>query len=215
MNKSYIIAIDGVGASGKSTITKKLASKLGFEYLLTGNLYRLVAKEMLKLHIEVGDEEKILEAVQSIDLENKNVSELQSQEIASLASVIAAYPGVRSALTPIQRNFAQLGHKGIVVEGRDIGSVIFPDANIKFFMQANLTSRAFRRYKELRSKGFKVIYKEILEDLEKRDNKDSLRSISPLMKADNAIVIDTSDLNIGETLSQMLEIIKEKSAFKL
>ncbi len=215
MNKSYIIAIDGVGASGKSTITKKLASKLGFEYLLTGNLYRLVAKEMLKLHIEARDEEKILEAVQSIDLEDKNVAELQSQEIASLASVIAAYPSVRAALTPIQRNFAKLGHKGIVVEGRDIGSVIFPEANIKFFMQANLTSRAFRRYKELRSKGFKVIYKEILEDLEKRDNKDSLRSISPLMKADDAIVIDTSDLNIGEALSQMLEIIKEKSAFKL
>jgi cytidylate kinase len=212
MSKSYIIAIDGVGASGKSTIAKKLASKLGFEYLLTGNLYRLVAKEMLRLQVSVADEEKILDIAQNIDLTDKNVTDLQTQEIAS---VIAAYPKLREVLTPLQRNFAKLGYKGIVVEGRDIGTVIFPEANIKFFMQANLTSRAFRRYKELRNKGFKVIYKEILEDLEKRDNKDSLRSISPLMKADDAIVIDTSELNIGEALLQILGIIKEKSAFKL
>jgi cytidylate kinase len=215
MSKSYIIAIDGVGASGKSTIAKKLASKLGFEYLLTGNLYRLVAKEMLRLQVSVADEEKILDIAQNIDLTDKNVTDLQTQEIATTASVIAAYPKLREVLTPLQRNFAKLGYKGIVVEGRDIGTVIFPEANIKFFMQANLTSRAFRRYKELRNKGFKVIYKEILEDLEKRDNKDSLRSISPLMKADDAIVIDTSELNIGEALLQILGIIKEKSAFKL
>jgi CMP/dCMP kinase len=215
MNKSYIIAIDGLAASGKSTLTKKLANKLDFEYLLTGNLYRLVAEEMLKNHLALDDVSKIVKIAQNIDLNNKNFKNLQRDEISQIASVIASYPELRACLTPVQQNFAYMGYKGIVVEGRDIGTVIFPEANIKFFMQANLESRAKRRYKELRHKGFKVIYKEILEDLVTRDNKDSLRSISPLMKADDAVVIDTSNINMHEVLALVLHVIKDKSAFKV
>jgi len=212
MIQPYIIAIDGLAASGKTTLTKNLANKLGFEYLLTGNLYRLVAKNILDKDISPNDIASIVAIAKTIEISNKHPLELTSSKIAETTSVIATYPELRSVMDQIQRDFAQLHPKGVIVEGRDIGTVIFPNANIKLFIKADDRSRATRRYKELRNKGFQVIYEDILEGLKSRDDRDKGRSASPLMIADDAIEIDTSDINTGQLLVMVLDIIKQKAA---
>jgi cytidylate kinase len=212
MTLPYIIAIDGLAASGKSTLTKNLANKLGFDYLLTGNLYRLVAQRLLINKVKLDNIEEIIIQARQIDLNIKNFAELTSSEISETASIIAAYPEVREELNHIQRNFANKNSKGIIVEGRDIGTVIFPEANIKLFISANLQARSNRRYKELLNKGFKVIYNDVFEDLKARDERDSKRSVSPLMMAEDAIEVDTSDINSSQLLIKVLDIIKQKSA---
>ncbi len=212
MTLPYIIAIDGLAASGKSTLTKNLANKLGFDYLLTGNLYRLVAQRLLINKVKLDNIEEIIIQARKIDLNIKNFAELTSSEISETASIIATYPELREELNHIQRNFANKNSKGIIVEGRDIGTVIFPEANIKLFISANLQARSNRRYKELLNKGFKVIYNDVFEDLKARDERDSKRSISPLMMAEDAIEVDTSDINSSQLLIKVLDIIKQKSA---
>ncbi|KKB96754.1 Cytidylate kinase [Candidatus Arcanobacter lacustris] len=212
MTLPYIIAIDGLAASGKSTLTKNLANKLGFDYLLTGNLYRLVAQRLLINQVALDNIEEIIIQARRIDLNIKNFAELTSSEISETASIIATYPELREELNHIQRNFANKNSKGIIVEGRDIGTVIFPKANIKLFISANLQARSNRRYKELLNKGFKVIYNDVFEDLKARDERDSKRSVSPLMMAEDAIEVDTSDINSSQLLIKVLDVIKQKSA---
>jgi cytidylate kinase len=210
MKKTFIIAIDGLAATGKSTLTKNLANHLNFQYLLTGNLYRALAKKVITQDISIDNVKKIVELAYNIGEKDIEDPDLNVEDIAKMGSIVASIKEVRLALLDVQRNYANKGFRGVVVEGRDIGTVIFPSADVKLFITASLESRAKRRYKELQNKGFEVIYEKILEDLASRDLRDATRVASPLKKADDAILIDTSDLDIEQVLEVVLKVVTTK-----
>ncbi len=217
-----IIAIDGPAGSGKSTIAKMLAKKLGYTYIDTGAMYRAVALKIKKLEINPEDLDKVLEIMEktSIDLkpdengvkvflDGKDVSkEIRTEEIGKIASKIARYPQVRKILVQMQRELGKKA-KNVVIEGRDTGTVIFPDADIKFFFTASPEIRAERRYKELKEKGLDVSYDKILKEVKERDYLDTTRKDSPLKPAEDAIIIDTSNKSLNEVLQEVLEIVKK------
>jgi cytidylate kinase len=209
MNHPFIVAIDGPAASGKGTLARNLAKALDYDFLPTGNIYRALAKRVINNKVNLSDTKDIVEiAKMPFELAELFAEDLQGEEISKASSTIAIIPEVRQALLAMQRDFpANSSKNGVVIEGRDIGTVVFPDADIKFYITANLDCRAERRYKELLNKGVLVIYETIIEELQKRDERDSNRKLAPLKEASGAIVVDTTNLNAEEVLNYVLSFI--------
>ncbi|MCP4393056.1 MAG: (d)CMP kinase [Alphaproteobacteria bacterium] len=208
-----IIAIDGPAAAGKGTLARRLAEALGLAYLDTGSLYRAVGLIMVEAGQKPEDESAAAEAAKELSFDKlkelSNSPDLRSEGVGIAASKVSAIPGVREALLNFQRDFADnppqiVGEqgatpaKGAVLDGRDIGTVICPDAEIKLFVTASAEKRAERRYKELQEKENNVIYDRILQDIKDRDERDRNRTVAPLRPADDAIIVDTSDMNAEE-----------------
>ncbi|MBA8667675.1 (d)CMP kinase [Holosporaceae bacterium 'Namur'] len=201
---TVIIAIDGPSASGKGTLSKGLARKLGFDYLDTGSLYRILGYYALEAKLASNEAEKIVALVPGIDFSQPKNITLTSDKVSKMASEIASQPKVREALNSMQKNFPS-GKSGAVIDGRDIGTVIFPEADCKFFITADLGVRAERRYKQLQSGRKDIIFDQVLQSLKERDELDRNRAIAPTLPADDAIIIDNSDLNADEVLQVVLE----------
>lgn len=205
--RPLIIAIDGPAASGKGTLARRIAEHFGLEYLDTGSLYRAVGMKLIYGDKDPNDKNAAVEAVQTIDADDLANPRLRQERIGQAASIVSAFPEVRAALLEFQRNFAT-GKKGAVLDGRDIGTVVCPDADVKFFLTATLYARAKRRHKELSGQGIEVIFDSVLEDLRERDERDEKRSIAPLKPADDAILVDTSDMVADEVFDMACRAIE-------
>jgi len=195
--KRVVIAIDGPAAAGKGTLARRLARHFGYAYLDTGLLYRAVGVKMLHAGADPSDAVAATEAAEGLVLEELRPDDLRSDAAANAASRAAAVPEVRRALLAFQRRFAEVppdGAAGAVLDGRDIGTVVFPDADLKLFITASLEVRAARRLKELRERGLEAIDSRVLREMQERDARDSERAVAPLGPARDAIVIDTSGL---------------------
>ena len=213
-----IIAIDGPAGSGKSTIAKLIAEDLGLVYLDTGAMYRLVTLKALNDGI-LGNLDKIIKMLDDLRIDIKkngfylddtNVSEeIRKPVVSQNVSDIAAIREVREKMVDLQRKFSE--SKNVILDGRDIGTVVFPNADVKIFLIADAKERANRRYRELVAKGENVKIEEIYENILKRDKIDSTRKESPLKKADDAIEVDTTSKNIDEVKNEILYIIKQKN----
>ncbi|MFV9473112.1 (d)CMP kinase [Advenella sp. RU8] len=219
-NLPPVIAIDGPSASGKGTLAGIVAKTLGWHQLDSGMLYRLSALAVMRKGIEPGNEAEIAEVARSLDvrfdgqqvlLDNDDVSDvLRQEEVGALASQIATYPLLRQALFERQRAFRKA--PGLVADGRDMGTVIFPDAKLKIFLIADVNERAQRRYKQLIEKGISANLMALLEDLKARDERDMHRSHSPLVPAEDAKIIDSSALSIEESVAKVLAYWSEVNA---
>ena len=214
-NDVPVITVDGPGGSGKGTIAMRLAEQLGWHFLDSGALYRLVAVAAMDRDVSVDDGEALGEVARSLDV-NFGISEegmvvlldgnyitgrLRSESVSIFASRIAAFPVVRSALVLRQRAFRK--PPGLVADGRDMGTVIFPDAKLKIFLTASAEARAERRYKQLKQKGESVNLTRLFQDIKLRDERDSTRAVSPLRAAEDAHVIDSTELSINEVLQEI------------
>ena len=204
-----IVAVDGPAASGKGTLAKRLAAELNLIHLDTGKLYRYIAWHLQQYqhdNINVADfEQYVQHAIDDMDLSALTDEALLREEVGKFASEVSAVPFVRQQLVPLQRNLAKnipADKKGLVLDGRDIGTVIFPDAGYKFFLTADPQIRAQRRYQELKAKGDSVTLQEVSEALQLRDDNDSKRALAPLKPADDAIHLDSTDLSINEMTKQ-------------
>lgn len=206
-----IIAIDGSAASGKGTLAKRLAADLGFDYLDTGALYRAVALSLLKAGANGDDidEKQAVRLSASLDLELTQSPEIRNDRIASLASQVAALGPVRAELLTLQRAFAATPPhgNGAVLDGRDIGTIVLPNADLKFFIDADIDIRAERRTKELLQAGQSVMFRDVLAEMQARDDRDRTRSVAPLRAADDAITIDTSSMDAAAVLALALSHI--------
>ncbi len=210
-----IIAIDGPAAAGKGTLARRVAEALGYAYLDTGSLYRATAKKVLDQEIDPDDEQGCTVVALNLTPADLTVAGLRSEEVGQAASKVSAIPGVRSALLRFQRDFAANppdGKTGAVLDGRDIGTVVCPDADIKFFVTASTEVRAERRFKELREAGEDVIYARVLEEMRERDERDTNRAVAPLKPAEDATVIDTSGLDADQVFEQARDIVAAKQA---
>ena len=203
-----IIAVDGPAASGKGTIARALARHYGLPHLDTGLLYRAVALTVLR---EELDPEKEADAVAACDFPDALLADpqLRTDEIGRLASIVSAHPLVRAALLHRQRRFAQQPG-GAVLDGRDIGTVIAPDAEVKLFVRATPTIRAQRRHAELRKAGATVSIERVLADIRARDQRDSSRDTAPLVQADDAVTIDTSFLSIDAAVQKAVDVVEAR-----
>jgi cytidylate kinase len=193
-----VIAIDGPAAAGKGTLARRLARHLGYAYLDTGLLYRAVGMRMLDAGTEPWDSSAATKVAEGLAAEELNHPELRSDDAAAAASHVAAIPSVRRALLAFQRRFAESppnGEAGAVLDGRDIGTVVCPSADLKLFVTASPEVRAVRRLKELRERGLEAIDNGVLREMQERDSRDSTRIVSPLVPASDAIVIDTTGLD--------------------
>lgn len=219
MTKRINIAIDGPSGAGKSTISELLAQKLEYAHLDTGAMYRAIALYCKNNNISADDEAGIVAAIQAVELLMKNdgsvvlngedVSSLIRQnDISMLASAVSRHRLVRSAMVFKQQEITK--GKGYIVDGRDIGTVVLPDAEVKFFLTATAADRALRRIKQYQEKGIEADYQQILKDIEERDYQDSHRANSPLRKADDAYEIDSSNMTLEEVVAACLQIILEK-----
>ncbi len=216
-----IIAIDGPAASGKGTLARKLAEKLDCAYMDTGALYRAAAFELLNAGLSLRDENDARDAAQILVKKIQKATNpddilgnatLREDRIGQQASKIAAHPRVREVLSDLQRGFAinpGKGFQGAVLDGRDIGSVIVPNAPLKLFITASVEIRAKRRLKELQSRGIAATYGAVLKDMRERDARDSGRKAAPMKPADDAIIIDSSDLDAGEMLGKALGLVEK------
>ncbi|WP_281522418.1 (d)CMP kinase [Mogibacterium timidum] len=202
------IAIDGPGGAGKSTIAKLVGNKLGLEYIDTGAMYRAIGLKLNRERISPNDIEAIRESLDntSIDfvdgkiiLDDEDVSDIiRTQEISKLASMYSQIPDVRTKLVDIQRRIA--GGKGVIMDGRDIGTNVLTDAELKIFLTADPMIRARRRYDELVSKGVQAVFNDIYDDIKDRDYQDTHRKLNPLVKAEDAVLLDTSEMSIEEVV---------------
>ena len=219
INNIPVIAIDGPSASGKGTVARFVSENLGFHYLDSGTLYRLVALEATRIGADLNDE-RVLESIagnldvtftdRQIKLGAEEVADLIRQEIyGNGASKVAAHPRLRKALLDRQRAFRK--EPGLVADGRDMCSVVFPDATLKIFLTASAKIRAQRRYKQLMDKGEDVNITMILKDIEERDIRDSARSVAPLKQCEDSNFIDTTLLSITEVVSKILNLYSEIS----
>ena len=218
MSLPPVIAIDGPTASGKGTVASLVAEKLGFHYLDSGALYRLVAFASEKQGIDVknGPELGILVPKLMISFKNSQIlldgeevtEAIRTERIGLRASALAVHPEVRSALVGLQRSFRQ--SPGLVADGRDMASVIFPDAFLKVFLTATAAARAERRYKQLIAKGISAKLEDLLQDLQERDARDSSRGTAPLLVADGAKMLETSELSIDQAVKMVLDWYQSK-----
>ncbi|MBE7033238.1 MAG: (d)CMP kinase [Ruminococcaceae bacterium] len=214
------IAIDGPAGAGKSSISKKVAKALGYIYIDTGAMYRTVGLKAVKCGIDTKDSEGVASILPTLDidirhegveqhifLDGENVSDkIRTPEISMAASNVSAIPAVRVALVDLQRKLAE--NHDVVMDGRDIGSFVLPDAEVKIFLTASVEARAQRRYKELLEKSETVDFDAVKEDMILRDKQDSTRAVSPLVVAEGATVIDTSALNFEESVNAVIEHIR-------
>jgi CMP/dCMP kinase len=212
-----VIAIDGPAASGKGTIAWNVASALGFHYLDSGSLYRLVALRALERGIESDDAGGLVGLTADLDvsfragralLDGRDVADsLRTEAVSAAASRIAVHAPLRSALLARQRAFRR--PPGLVAEGRDMGTVVFPDAGLKVFLTASAERRAERRHKQLIAKGISVTLESLLRDIRERDVRDSTRAAAPLVPASDAVILDTTDLSIAEVTAAVLAFYRQ------
>ena len=216
-----VVTIDGPGGSGKGTVSQLLAQRLGWNYLDSGALYRLVALAVEERGVTVADAAAIADLAAQLDvrfewrdgqfetlMDGAPVSaRLRSESVSALASHVAAIPEVRSALIARQRAYRQA--PGLVADGRDMGTVIFPAATLKIFLTASVAERAQRRYKQLKDKGENVTLSRLFRDIEKRDTRDRTRPVAPLIPANDAHIIDSTELGIIEVLERILKLLEE------
>ena len=210
-----IIAIDGSAASGKGTLAKRLAKHFGLSHLDTGALYRAVSLQLLNDGWDSKniDENQFVKLCAEFDITLTTSPLIRSERVAEMASFVAAVPVVRAALLNLQRQFAAAPPEpnGAILDGRDIGTVVLPDADIKFFIDANIHIRAKRRTKELLQAGQSVMFRDVLSDMQERDKRDRSRSAAPLRLADDAIVIDTSSMDADDVMALALSHINAGS----
>ena len=217
--KKLSIAIDGPAGAGKSSVSKILAARLGYAYLDTGAMYRAVTYEALerkldkpedivsmteKLDMEVKPDKDVMHVI----VDGKDVTPyIRTPEVSSHVSEVSAIGGVRTAMVAIQRKQAEKG--GIVLDGRDIGTVVLPNAKVKIFLTASPEARAERRYKELLEKGMTVSYNDVLKDVNERDYNDSHRKTAPLKPAEGCVIVDTTELDFEQSVDKIISVIKE------
>lgn len=213
-----VITIDGPTASGKGTVASRVAERLSFHLLDSGALYRLTALQALRREIELRDEHAIAKLAEhlparfqgdTIYLANEDVTHLiRAEEVGNMASKIAALPTVRTALFGLQLGFRQT--PGLVADGRDMGTVIFPTAKLKVFLTASVEARAQRRYKQLIDKGFSANMNDLLADLQARDERDTNRAVAPLAPASDAHLLDTSEMGVDQAVEQVMAWYSQK-----
>ena len=223
MKKTIAIAIDGPAGAGKSSLARTVANRLNFIYVDTGALYRSIGlaflrngidtelncnveEELSKISIDI----KFIDGVQHVFLNGEDVSEeIRTPKASMMASSVSAVPAVRAFLLDMQREFAE--KYNVIMDGRDIGTVVLPDAQVKIFLTASDEERASRRFKELKEKGSNVTFEEVLRDMRERDYNDSHRAIAPLKPANDSVIADTTGLTIEESIELLMKIIKEKT----
>lgn len=221
-NTIPVIAVDGPSASGKGTVAQLVADKLGFGYLDSGALYRVVAFAAKQNNIDWSDAEAVAACARKLDIQFKNAQvylngadiseEIRSEEMGKGASQVAVHAPLRAALVDLQHNFRQA--PGLVADGRDMGTVIFPDAELKVFLTASTETRAERRYKQLLGKNLPANYENILLDLQERDARDKGRASAPLVMAADAILLETDNLTISEAVNTVLQNFEHKNLNK-
>ena len=220
---TFKIAIDGPAGAGKSTIAKAASKKIGFVYIDTGAMFRAVGLAALRRNIDINGDKESVEAMlgevaidiahgengQEIFLNGENVStEIRMPEVSVAASDISKIPAVRKKLLELQRSIAE--KTDVIMDGRDIGTVVLPDAQLKIFLTASVEERAMRRYKELIEKGVKCDFDEVKKDMEYRDKNDSEREIAPLKPADDGVIVDTTGNTLEESVDLILNLINER-----
>src|SRR5918911_1048715 len=224
MSKPFIIAIDGPSGAGKSTLGRRLARELGLLYIDTGAMYRAVALAVAAAGVEMSDARAVADVARAasirlegdpealrVFLDGRDVSEeIRGESVGHAASVVSAIPDVRRELVRRQREMGE--GRGVVLDGRDIGTVVFPNADVKFFLTAVPEERARRRFGEERAKALGQSFEETLADINERDRRDATRDDSPLRIADDAVVIDTTELSIEEVFQRMLQVVRERRA---
>lgn len=210
-----IIAIDGPAASGKGALGRRLAEHYGLAYLDTGLLYRAVGKAMLDRGVDPGSEHAAIETAKALSSDQLDASVLGGKEVAQAASKVSAIPGVRQALLAFQRSFAETppgARPGAVLDGRDIGTIVYPGADAKLFIDADIGERARRRHRELAASRPELTYDEVLADLEARDKRDREREVAPLAKAPDAFFLDTSTLDADQAFQAALSLVEKARA---
>ncbi|MDZ7722729.1 MAG: (d)CMP kinase [candidate division KSB1 bacterium] len=224
MNTKKIITIDGPAGSGKSSTSKRVASELGYTYLDSGSMYRAVTLKVLELNINPQSDRQVQEIAEKAEIElisqngqnqilldGKDVtSEIREPKISKTISSVAANKGVRSILAEKQKEIGK--YSGIVAEGRDMGTVVFPDADLKIYMTASIQARAERRYKQLLESGIKVDLDKLISEIRERDKMDSTRKHSPLRQADDSIILDTSNMSLDDQVNWIVDKAKALGA---
>ncbi|CRK85632.1 Cytidylate kinase [Candidatus Providencia siddallii] len=218
---AHVIAIDGTSASGKGTICKTLANKLGWNFLDSGAIYRVLALAALQHNIDIKSEHSLANLAKNLNinfiskqdifkvfLDNKDITNLiKTEEIGNLASKTAILPIVRKSLLVHQRSFRV--SPGLIADGRDMGTVVFPDASVKIFLDASIQERTKRRMKQLQKKGLYVNFKQLLNKIQERDHRDQIRFFSPLIKDKNALILDSTNMSIEDVFKKIYTYIKK------
>jgi cytidylate kinase len=228
MSPASTIAIDGPAASGKSTLARQMARRLGYLYFDTGVMYRAVTLAAIRQRLDLTDEPLVTQLAEEVEIDVKPKSDtggtpfevfldgepvtgaLRTTEIDRNVSRVSAYPGVRRAMTGLQRAIGKRGN--VVMVGRDIGTVVLPDADVKLYLDATVEARAHRRFEECLDRGEEVDYRDVLESMKVRDAYDSNREVAPLKPADDAVVLDTTDLTIAEMVETALILVEKHGA---
>lgn len=223
MSRPLIIAIDGPSGSGKSTLGRMLARELGLLYIDTGSMYRAVALAVIESTVNEGDDVAVTALAERVDidlagdpdslkvtLDGRDVSDrIRDEDVTHTSSIVSTIPAVRRAMVMRQR---VLGERGAVMNGRDIGTVVFPNADVKFFLDAAIEERAQRRLEEEREHNPSATYEQTLADITERDRRDTTRADSPLVAAEDAIIVDSSGMSIDDVFQKMMLIVKERTA---
>ena len=222
MKKTYNIAIDGPAGAGKSTIARLAAGQLGFIYVDTGAMYRAIALYFLRRGANLADEEAVGAACKDIHVEiryeageqqvllnGENVTgQIRTDQVGNAASAISKYPAVRAALLELQRSLARTN--SVIMDGRDIGTLVLPDADLKIYLTASTAVRAMRRYKEFLEKGVDCTLESVEQDVIRRDEQDMNRATAPLKQAEDAVYLDASDMNISQVVEKILSLARER-----